>query len=135
MNHNSANLVAPGGPQHYDEQPLPIPKACALRRRDVQELVGAYAGGQVVRGGQEDLFERVLGLDPTHDNDAPSLVVLAWDMNVVRAELACVVDPGSPHPWLLRIEMTDQYIAMALNWAGPTAGGKLLRSPVLAGFG
>lgn len=98
MKHNCASQQAPGGPEHHDEKPLPIPRACALRRRDIERLVGPYAYGQVVRGGQEDLFPMVLGLDPNRDNDAPSLVVLAWEIDLVRAEIACVVGPGFPAP-------------------------------------
>ncbi|KAJ5179314.1 hypothetical protein N7492_002524 [Penicillium capsulatum] len=68
-------------------------------------------------GGQQDLLEQVLWGSTNHND--PSLVVLAWELTCFVAQLVCVVDPASPQPWLLRIELAPDYIRLGLTWAGP----------------
>lgn len=121
MNMHSDNLAS--------LEPLPIPKACALRGRDIHDMVGLYANtGASWQGRQTDLLSEVLGLDSSND---PALAVLAWDIKPSLAQTVCLVEAGSPHdPWLLRTVQAPEGIWLGLHRAGPAAG-KSTPSPAL----
>lgn len=91
-------------------------------RQQIQFLASGYTQGQLTQWGHEGVLQEVLGQGSSHE---PAIIALAWDINELMGHLVCVIDPGSPHAWILRIVLAPDFIWLGLHFVGTECHGKL----------
>lgn len=47
------------------------------------------------------------------------------DLSELMGHLVCVIDPDSPHAWILRIVLVSDYIWLGMHWARSNYSGEL----------
>lgn len=91
----------------------------------IQCLIRGYAPGQIITWGQDEVFQDVLGRQPS---DESAILALTWDISELLGHLVCVVNPGSAQAWILRIILGPEFIWLGLHPAGTlVCNGKFVR--------
>lgn len=98
---------------------MAAPNICTFTRQQIQLLVSGSAHRQLTQWGDEEVLQDVLGRGPSHE---PTIVVLAWDINELLGHLVCVIDPESPHAWILRIVLAPDFLWLGLHFHGKLFG-------------
>lgn len=85
-----------------------------LQKADIHQLIRGYSPGEQMSWGQLDLMEEALELD----SGFPSIPVMDWHVDNLMAHLVCVINPGSPWTWVLRVVLAPDFIWLGLHPAG-----------------
>ncbi|KAJ5123070.1 hypothetical protein N7448_009167 [Penicillium atrosanguineum] len=84
-------------------------------RQQIHLLASGYDHGALFQWDCHDIIRGVLGLAPGHD---PLIVALEWHLTELMGHLVCVIDPDSPHAWILRMILALDFIWLGMHWAG-----------------